>query len=82
MHSISPADPAPGALCVQGHLRPPLLRRVRAWGLRSRCLAQIHVLFLSLCNNQCSWQSRVRGGAQGGGRDSLFQEALGLVLPL
>lgn len=36
----------------------PLLHCVRAWGLRSCCLAQIHILFLSLCNNQCSWWSQ------------------------
>lgn len=48
---------SPGAFCFQGHLWPPFLRCVRARGLRSRCLAQIHILFLSLCNNQCSWWS-------------------------
>lgn len=40
-----------GAFCFQGHLWPPLLRCVRAWGLRNHCLAQIQIHFLSLCNN-------------------------------
>lgn len=53
----SPSEAPTGAFCFQGHLWPLLLRCVRAWGLRSRCLAQIHILFLSLCNNQCSWRS-------------------------
>lgn len=52
----------PGAFCFQGHLWPPFLRCVRARGLKSLCLAQIHILFLSLCNNQCSWWSRAELG--------------------
>lgn len=60
---VFPPDSPPGAFCFQGHLWPPLLRCVRAWGLRSCCLAQIHILFLSLCNNQCSWQTWAKLGS-------------------
>ncbi|KAF6119557.1 hypothetical protein HJG60_010043 [Phyllostomus discolor] len=54
----SPRPCPPGAFSFQGCLQPPSLRCVRAWGLRSFCLAQIHILFSSLCNNPCSWWSR------------------------
>jgi hypothetical protein len=71
-----------GPLLPGPPLQPPLLRCVRAWGLRSRCLAQTHILFLSLCNNQCSWQSQGQAGAWGGGRGHLLQEVPGQALLL
>lgn len=60
-----PPAPPPGAFSFQGRLQPGSLRCVRAWGLRSFCLAQIHILFLFLCNNPCSWRSRGELGPEG-----------------